>query len=787
MSKRNYCMTYDKPAEVWNDAVPMGNGRLGAMVYGNTGAERIQLNEDSLWYGGPMDRNNRASKAKLDQIRKHVFAGEIREAETLIAQYLCGSPTSMRMYEPLGELNIALNRHTPFVHGWMPDSVDMEDYSSSLDLMTGVHTIAHKEKGVAYKREMFISYPAQVMCIKLTSDKPGAINLDILLNRNRISDERIPDNRRPGFFRRGGSWPGLLLDDIHTVGGATLMFKGNSAGTLFCCAVRAVSDGAVEDPYSQLFVRGAGEVTLYLAATTSNRESDPEAAVMSILDAAARVGYESLKAEHIADFEALMRRCVIDLGPGPDLPLDQRIELARDGASDPDLAVTYFTFGRYLMVSGGRENSAALNLQGIWSHDFIPPWDSKYTININTQMNYWPAETTGLGDIHQSLFNLVEAMIPNGRETAKIMYGCRGTMCHHNTDFYGDTAPQDVFMASTQWVIGGAWLALHAWDHYRFTLDKAFLAKWYPILREHALFFLDFLVDDGDGYLVTNPSISPENRYVMDDGFDTPICTAPTMDNQVIRTLFGACVEAAAILGLGDSDELTAQFAAAKDRLPKNAIGSKGQLLEWREEVKEMTPGMGHISHLWGSYPGDEINWKDTPELLAAVGRSLELRCEHGAGRGGWPLAWFINEYARLGDAQKTGDAISRMTSNSRSRVFFGSGRVFQIDGLLGATAGIAEALLQSHTGVVELLPALPPEWKDGSAKGLRARGGHCVDMEWKDGALTGAVITAGEGELEIRGAARVVSCDGAKVETRATEHGFTFERQPGKVYHIGA
>jgi len=339
-------------------------------------------------------------------------------------------------------------------------------------------------------------------------------------------------------------------------------------------------------------------------------------------------------------------------------------------------------------------------------------------------------------------------------------------------------------MASTQWVIGGAWMALHLWDHYRFTMDKEFLAKWYPVLREHALFFLDFLVDDGEGFLVTNPSLSPENRYIMDDGFDTPICAGPTMDNQVIRALFNACIDAVDILGL--DDELTSEFIAARSKLPVNEIGSKGQLLEWRKEEKEMMPGMPHISHLWGAYPGDEINWKDTPELLNAVKRSLELRTENRAFMGGWPLAWFICEYARVGDKEKTGEGIRKMTYNTRARNFFGAWNVFQIDGILGATAAIAEALIQSHTGILEILPALPPEWKEGSAYGLRARGGHIVDILWKDNDLAEAKVIAGAcGDLEIRGGKRTVSCGDKPVETRETKYGFTFKAEKGAVYRI--
>jgi alpha-L-fucosidase 2 len=621
-----------------------------------------------------------------------------------------------------------------------------------------------------------------------------------------ISDEKQPDDRRPGFFRRAGPWTGYMADENHTVDDRTLVMSGNSAGVLFSTALRVVSDGEIENPYSQLFIRNATEVCLYLGAATTNRERessaeshrsegsslpDPRKAALDRVSAAQKKGYEALKQGHVADFESRMRRCVLELsGLSGDLTVDEQLAKAQadpcyPGA--PALAALYFTFGRYLMMSGGRENSAALNLQGIWNRDFIPSWDSKYTININTQMNYWPAEITALGETHESLFNLIGTMAARGRDTARVMYGCRGTMCHHNTDFYGDCAPQDVYMAATQWVSGGAWLALHLWEHYRFTRDRAFLEKWLPVLKEHALFFLDFLSDDGKGHLVTNPSVSPENRYLMSDGFDTPICAGPTMDNQIVRALFKACVEGDEILGL--KDPLTKELAAACQKLPPNRIGSKGQLLEWMEEEQEMTPGMVHISHLWGAYPGDEINWRDTPELLEAVRRSLQLRLDHGSGGDGWSLAWFICEAARLDDARLTGELINRMITRSETRNFFnvlnGAG-VFQIDGNLGAAAGIAEALLQSHTGILELLPALPPAWTEGTVRGLRARGCHAVDITWKEGRLEEAVIKAGaDGYITCRGKPYRVSQEGAEVAVETVEHGFRFSACAGKAYTL--
>ncbi len=782
MISREYCLSYNQAAERWNDALPMGNGRLGAMVYGQAGIDRIQLNEDSLWYGKFIDRNNLATREKLPLIQKKVLEGKIEEAEDLIVQYMIGAPSTMRHYEPLGELDIALNQHTPFVMGWIPNSDGCENYHAKLDMMRGIQTITHSQNGVNYTREMFVSCPDQVMCIRITADKKGAVNLDAQMDRCRIFDEKAPDHRRPGKFSRSGGWAGMLLDENHLLNDTTLQVMGHAAEIGFASAVRMVTDGRVENPYTQLLTRDATTVCLYLAAATENREKDPQTYVLDILQKAENLGYDKLKERHIADFEPMMRRCVLDLGPAKEGPTDRRIISQREGEEDNDLAALYFTFGRYLMMAGGRENSTALNLQGIWNKDFVPSWDSKYTININTQMNYWPAETCNLSELHSSMFGLIRRMWEKGRDTARIMYGCRGAMCHHNTDVYGDCAPQDVYMAATPWTTGGVWMALHLWEHYLFTLDTDFLHEWYPILRDFALFFVDFLIEDPKGHLVTCPSVSPENRYILNNGHDTPICAGPAMDNQMLRALFDACTAANDILDL--NDPLAKEFASARKQLPKNAVGSKGQLLEWQEEVPEMTPGMGHISHLWGAYPGTEINWKDSPELLQAVRRSLKLRMDNGAGHGGWPLAWYICEHARMLDGDMTGQNIRRMVTASKTRNFLNGWDVFQIDGNLGATAGIAEALLQSHTGILHLLPALPPEWKEGSVTGLRARGGHTVDMIWSGGELTsGAIHAASDGYIEVRAELNSITEGGRTAPTEKTAFGIRFAVQKDKTY----
>lgn len=777
-------MVYNRPAEEWSDAIPMGNGRLGAMVYGHTAIDRMQLNDDSLWYGGFIDRNNRSTLHQLANVRAKIMAGEIEDAEDLLSRYFVGAPNTMRHYETLGEVDIALNQKTPFTMGWLPNSLGAEEYCSELDLMRGIHTVTHIQEGVRYTREMFCSYPHQVFCLRLSCDRLGAVNLNVQLDRCAFGDKKALDSRRPGVMIRGDAWGGMLLDENHTLDARTLVSKGHAAETGFACAVRMVTDGEQEDPYTQMATRNATTVCLFIASSTTNRMQDCTGDALNRVSAAETFGFEALKREHIADFEEKMRRCTLDLGSPSAVSLDCRLQEARNGKKDNNLVALYFMFGRYLLLSSGRENSAALNLQGVWCKDFIPAWDCKYTVNINEQMNYWPSEVCNLSETHQSLFWLLRRMEERGRDTARIMYGCRGSVCHHNTDFYGDCAPQDSYMAATSWVMGGAWLSLHLWEHYQYTGDLDFLREWYPVLHSFALFFLDFLVDDGTGKLVTCPSLSPENRYILPDGLDTPICAGPTMDNQILRALFNVCIQSDELLGLNDPS--TPSFLAAQKRLPENKIGSKGQLLEWQKEVPELTPGMDHISHLWGVFPGTEINWKDTPDLLKAAHTSLSIRCEHGCDHGQWPLAWICCQYARMLDRERAGKAIRKMVSISQTRNFFNGKDVFQIDGNLGTTAGIAEVLLQSHTGIIHLLPALPPDWDHGEVKGLVARGGCVVDMRWENGQLQKASLhVKRSGKLEVRAECQHLTLNGKVIAIEATLYGFRFAAEAGETYRL--
>lgn len=749
----------------------MGNGKIGAMIYGHTGTERITLNDDSLWYGGFMDRNNRSTPGKLSEIRECIFKGEQKKAERMIAKYVCGSPVSMRHYTPLGELGIAIDKELPFCDYWSQDSENTEEYSGELDLMRGILSIEYKANGLKMKRTVFCSHADNVLVIRYTCEKGKTFKLNAGLDRRKVIDNNVSASSK-------------LLDGNHTFGEDTLAAFGNASTTGFAFAVKMISDGKAEDPYSFLETVSASDVILILSTATSNRFDNFREAVFENINKAAELGYEALLDRHIKDFEGLMRRCQLDLGEISDLPLDERILKFKEDKDKKDLGLIplYFEFGRYLIVSSGREDSSAMNLQGIWCRDFLPNWDSKYTINVNTQMNYWPVEVTNLSETHYSLFGLLEKIERNGRDTARIMYNCRGSVCHHNTDFYGDTAPQDSFMPATMWTTGGAWLVLHIWNHYEFTKDLDFLKKYRYILRSFALFYLDFLVDDGEGHLVTCPTVSPENQYRLPNGEVTPICYGPTMDNQIIRELFAACIETDRLTG--NEDGITEEFERISKKLPCNRIGTDGRILEWIRDYQENNPGFHHFSHLWGVYPGHEINWEDTPELLEAAEKSLDFRGAHGSGKDGWPCGWFICEHARMLKGDKAGGDLNSMLDTVRASYFLNTGLVFQIDGNLGGTAGIAEMLLQSHTSVIHILPALPSDWKNGSVCGLVARGNTEVDIYWENGRMSESRLRPRfSGQIKVLSDASRVMCDGKIIEAEKEGRIITVTAVKGKEY----
>jgi alpha-L-fucosidase 2 len=760
---------YDAPAGKWVEALPVGNGRLGAMIYGTPGQEKIQLNEETVWSGQPNNNANPDALKAIPEIRKLLFAGKYREAQDMATAKVVSKTNHGMAYQPVGDLNIAFPGHENPVA-----------YERELDISSAIATTRYTVDGVEYVRETFAAFTGQVIVVRLTASQKGKINFSAWLAGPQKSESKA-------------------VDDLLILTGISGDLDGLAGKVRFTAQAKVMPESGLSSvDGDKLAVTGADAVTIYVSMATNfvnykDLSGNPDEKAARYMQNALTRDYATLKKEHTAYYRQYFDRVKIDLGATDSIrkPTDVRImEFA--GANDPQLAALYFQFGRYLLISCSQPDNQPANLQGIWNDSMTPPWDSKYTTNINAEMNYWPAEVTNLSELHDPFIRMVKEIAESGAETAKTMYGTRGWVLHHNTDVWRATGPVDQ-AGSGMWPSGGAWVCSHLWERYRYSGDRHFLEEIYPVMKGAALFFLDYMVEEpSHRWLVVAPSNSPENSFMKGTKESATNAYGITMDNQLVFELFTNLISAAEVL---DADAAFADtLRQARAKLPPMHIGQYGQLQEWLFDWDDPNDKHRHVSHLYGVYPSYQISPYRTPELFDAARRSLNFRGDPATG---WSMGWKVCLWARFQDGNRAYKLITEQLklTDSDKTVYKDGGTYpnmfdahppFQIDGNFGCTAGIAEMFMQSHDGAVHILPALPDRWQNGKIGGLRTRGGFLTDIEWENGQVKTVRITSGlGGNLRIRTATPLSAGDGKALAEATGANPNPFFRLPEIPYPV--